>query len=147
MLLGVAIALVLELSGVPSLPFAVGVYLPLSSSTPIFVGGLVRYLADRTGRAASGNAASEAESEMELRRAACPPATSPAAPSAACWSRSWRSATRSRQLTTWQYRHTAIAEAKPLQEQFEDAAAVELGLKTPERPTTRAPATDRRPGR
>ncbi len=45
-LLGVSIAIVLELSGVPSLPFAVGVYLPLSSSTPIFVGGLVRYLAD-----------------------------------------------------------------------------------------------------
>lgn len=33
------IALVLELSGIPSLAFAVGVYLPLSSSTPIFVGG------------------------------------------------------------------------------------------------------------
>src|SRR5208283_4738197 len=63
-LLGVAIALVLELSGVPSLPFAVGVYLPLSSSTPIFVGGLVRYLADRAGRKSNGRAPSEAESEM-----------------------------------------------------------------------------------
>ena len=31
----------------PSLPFAVGVYLPLSSSTPIFVGGLMRWIADR----------------------------------------------------------------------------------------------------
>ena len=38
-LLGVSIALVLELCGIASLPFAVGVYLPLSSSTPIFVGG------------------------------------------------------------------------------------------------------------
>ncbi|TPW20265.1 MAG: oligopeptide transporter, partial [Elusimicrobia bacterium] len=46
-LLGVAIALVMELSGVPSLPFAVGVYLPLSSSTPIFVGGLVRWACDK----------------------------------------------------------------------------------------------------
>jgi len=46
-LLGVGIALVLELCRVPSLPFAVGVYLPLSSSTPIFVGGLVRWLADK----------------------------------------------------------------------------------------------------
>jgi uncharacterized oligopeptide transporter (OPT) family protein len=45
-LLGVMTAIVLELSGVPSLPFAVGVYLPLSSSTPILVGGLVRWLAD-----------------------------------------------------------------------------------------------------
>jgi putative OPT family oligopeptide transporter len=46
-LLGVMIALVLEMSSVPSLAFAVGVYLPLSASSPIFVGGLVRWLADR----------------------------------------------------------------------------------------------------
>ena len=51
-LLGVLIAVTLELSGVPALPFAVGVYLPLSSSTPIFVGGVVRWLADKLkGRA------------------------------------------------------------------------------------------------
>lgn len=49
-LLGVSIALVLELCGIASLPFAVGVYLPLSSSTPIFVGGLVRYLVDLKNR-------------------------------------------------------------------------------------------------
>jgi putative OPT family oligopeptide transporter len=46
-LLGVMIAVVLEMSGVPSLAFAVGVYLPLSSSTPIWVGGIVRWLVDR----------------------------------------------------------------------------------------------------
>jgi putative OPT family oligopeptide transporter len=46
-LLGVMIALVLEMCGVASLPFAVGVYLPLSSSSPIFVGGMVRWLVDR----------------------------------------------------------------------------------------------------
>jgi putative OPT family oligopeptide transporter len=45
-LLGVMTSVVLELSGVPSLPFAVGVYLPLSSSLPIYIGGLVRWLAD-----------------------------------------------------------------------------------------------------
>ena len=38
---------VLEMSGVPSLAFAVGVYLPLSSSSPIFIGGMVRWLGDR----------------------------------------------------------------------------------------------------
>jgi uncharacterized oligopeptide transporter (OPT) family protein len=43
---GVMIALTLEMSGIPSLPFAVGVYLPLSSSAPIFVGGMVRWLVD-----------------------------------------------------------------------------------------------------
>ncbi len=46
-LFGVMIAVVLELSGIPSLAFAVGVYLPLSSSMPIFVGGLIRWLVDR----------------------------------------------------------------------------------------------------
>lgn len=45
-LLGVMIAIVLELSGIPSLAFAVGVYLPLSSTTPIFVGGVLRALVD-----------------------------------------------------------------------------------------------------
>jgi putative OPT family oligopeptide transporter len=46
-LFGVMIAVVLELSGIPSLAFAVGVYLPISSSAPVFVGGLVRWLVDR----------------------------------------------------------------------------------------------------
>ena len=45
-LLGVMITIVLELSGVPSLAFAVGVYLPISTSAPIFVGGAVRWLVD-----------------------------------------------------------------------------------------------------
>src|SRR5258708_14170335 len=46
-ILGVIIALVLEMANVPSLPFAAGVYLPLSSSAPIFVGGMVRWFVDR----------------------------------------------------------------------------------------------------
>jgi putative OPT family oligopeptide transporter len=45
-LLGVMIAIVLEMSGIPSLAFAVGVYLPLSSSSPIFIGGAIRWLVD-----------------------------------------------------------------------------------------------------
>lgn len=45
-LFGVMIAITLELCGVSSLAFAVGVYIPISSSTPIFVGGLVRWLVD-----------------------------------------------------------------------------------------------------
>lgn len=45
-LLGVMITIVLELSGVPSLAFAVGVYLPISTSAPIFVGGAIRWLVD-----------------------------------------------------------------------------------------------------
>jgi len=56
-LIGVAIALMMELCGVPSLPFAVGAYLPLSTSTAIALGGFVRRLADRRARR------SEAEAE------------------------------------------------------------------------------------
>ena len=41
-LLGVFISIVLELAGIPSLAFAVGVYLPVYVSAPIFVGGMVR---------------------------------------------------------------------------------------------------------
>jgi putative OPT family oligopeptide transporter len=44
---GALLAVVLELSGVPSLPFAVGVYLPIQISTPIFIGGAIRWLVDR----------------------------------------------------------------------------------------------------
>jgi putative OPT family oligopeptide transporter len=49
-LFGVMISVVLELCGVGSLAFAVGVYLPISSSSPLFVGGLVRWLVDRRMR-------------------------------------------------------------------------------------------------
>jgi putative OPT family oligopeptide transporter len=49
-LLGVMISIVLELSGIPSLAFAVGVYLPLSSSSPLMIGGLIRWLVDRRRR-------------------------------------------------------------------------------------------------
>jgi uncharacterized oligopeptide transporter (OPT) family protein len=49
-LFGVMIAVILEMSGIPSLAFAVGVYLPLSSSSPILIGGAVRWLVDRARR-------------------------------------------------------------------------------------------------
>lgn len=65
-LLGVMIALVLEMSGIPSLAFAVGVYLPLSASAPIFVGGMVRWLADRyLARKHAGKGLSEEELTAE----------------------------------------------------------------------------------
>lgn len=45
-LIGAMIAIMLELAGVPSLAFAVGLYLPISTSTPIFVGGMIRWIVD-----------------------------------------------------------------------------------------------------
>jgi OPT family oligopeptide transporter len=41
-LAGAAIAVVMELCGIQALSFAVGVYLPLSTTMPIFAGGVVR---------------------------------------------------------------------------------------------------------
>lgn len=46
-LLGVMIAITLELAGIPSLAFAVGLYLPVAISAPIFVGGVVRWGVDK----------------------------------------------------------------------------------------------------
>ena len=46
-LIGMGISLVVELCGVSSLAFAVGAYLPLSTTTPIFAGGIVKWLVDK----------------------------------------------------------------------------------------------------
>ena len=46
-LVGGAFAIVAELVGIPSLPFAVGIYLPLSTMTPIFAGGFIRHLMEK----------------------------------------------------------------------------------------------------
>ena len=44
---GVGIAVVIEILGIPVLPFAVGLYLPIYLSTPIFIGGLIRWFIER----------------------------------------------------------------------------------------------------
>lgn len=45
--IGAAITIVMELLRVPSLAFAVGVYLPVSTMTPVFLGGAVRWWVER----------------------------------------------------------------------------------------------------
>jgi putative OPT family oligopeptide transporter len=48
---GMGLSAVVELCGVSSLAFAVGAYLPLSTTSPIFIGGLIKTIADKvTGR-------------------------------------------------------------------------------------------------
>ena len=56
MLIGVFLAFMMELVGVSSLPFAVGLYLPISTSGGIFVGGVVRWLVDRKRRTSAAEA-------------------------------------------------------------------------------------------
>lgn len=46
-LVGGSFAVVAELLRIPSLPLAVGIYLPLSTMTPIFVGGFLRQMIER----------------------------------------------------------------------------------------------------
>jgi putative OPT family oligopeptide transporter len=58
-IIGVLIAIALEFAGVSALPFAVGMYIPLSSTTPIFIGGGLRWMGDRL----RGKSASESETE------------------------------------------------------------------------------------
>ena len=67
-LLGVMIAIVLEMCAIPALAFAVGVYLPISSSLPIFIGGAVRWLVDRRSRGVHAETLSEAELAAESDR-------------------------------------------------------------------------------
>lgn len=44
---GVGIAIVVEILKIPVLPFAVGLYLPIHLSTPMMVGGLIRYFVEK----------------------------------------------------------------------------------------------------
>jgi putative OPT family oligopeptide transporter len=55
-LVGVFISVTLELCGIHSLSFAVGSYLPIATTAPIFIGGLVRWMVERrTGVAAESD--------------------------------------------------------------------------------------------
>ena len=46
-LVGIFVSVTLELCGIHSLSFAVGSYLPIATTAPIFAGGLVRYWVER----------------------------------------------------------------------------------------------------
>jgi hypothetical protein len=50
-LLGVFVTIAIELMGVQALPVAVGVYLPISTSSAMFAGGVVRWLIERRAHA------------------------------------------------------------------------------------------------
>jgi len=57
--IGIGITLICELFKIPSLPFAVGVYLPVATMTPLFLGGMLRHYLEK--RAAN-------QEELEGRR-------------------------------------------------------------------------------
>jgi len=51
-LIGVSLVIAVELLGIRSLPFAVGAYLPIGTTLPIFCGGLVRWFVDAAAKRA-----------------------------------------------------------------------------------------------
>lgn len=60
-LLGVSLVIAVELLGIRSLTFAVGAYLPIGTTLPIFVGGVVRWFVDLAAKKAGE---SEADSDI-----------------------------------------------------------------------------------
>ena len=60
-LLGVALVIAIELLGIRSLTFAVGAYLPIGTTLPIFIGGVVRWMVDQ---AAKKSGDTDADSEI-----------------------------------------------------------------------------------
>jgi putative OPT family oligopeptide transporter len=63
-LVGVCMALMAQLAGAHALSWAVGAYLPLSTTAPIFVGGMARWLVNRRRTQRSGGRAAAAESDI-----------------------------------------------------------------------------------
>ena len=63
-LAGAFLALVMELCGVRALSFAIGVYLPLSTTLPIGIGGMIRGFADRVKKK-RGIVAKAGEEDLE----------------------------------------------------------------------------------
>ena len=49
-LIGMGIAIAAEIARIPSLPFAVGVYLPVSTMVPVFLGGMLRFFLGRKAK-------------------------------------------------------------------------------------------------
>ena len=45
--IGAFIAIVVEILGIPVLPFAIGLYLPIHLSTPMMVGGIVKWFVEK----------------------------------------------------------------------------------------------------
>lgn len=60
-LVGVCIAVVMELCGIKALSFAIGLYLPLSTTLPIFTGGAIRGIAEWKNKKQNVHVAPEEE--------------------------------------------------------------------------------------
>jgi hypothetical protein len=127
-LLGALIAITLELTGVPSLPFAVGVYLPLESSTPIFLGGMVRYIVERVGKARGAGPSSESEAEMSAGSLLSTGYIAGASIAGVLIAFVAAFPEISAKAARWQYRTTTLDREMSVDEAFAESARRELGL-------------------
>ncbi|MFO0850476.1 MAG: oligopeptide transporter, OPT family [Gemmataceae bacterium] len=141
--IGAMIAVMLELCGVSALAFAVGVYVPMSVSAPIFIGGLVRWAVDRrfaTQAAAEIAAAGDdpeakARAEVEaIRKSETSPGVLLASGYIAGGSLAGVmlaffafSDTLPRDLTAYQYAERSVGAELPLPEAARKVAADRLG--------------------
>ncbi len=63
---GIGVGITIELLGLPVLPIAIGLYLPIHLSTPIMVGGIVRGVLDKKLGKAEGKANEESEIKHKI---------------------------------------------------------------------------------
>ncbi len=63
-IVGVFIAIVMELCGIKALSFAIGIYLPLATTLPIFIGGMIRAFVDKKHK----KVGAAVEEEEDLRK-------------------------------------------------------------------------------
>ena len=52
---GIGVAVAIEILGLPILPVAIGLYLPIHLSSPIFIGGVIRWFLENKNKNSSDN--------------------------------------------------------------------------------------------
>jgi putative OPT family oligopeptide transporter len=127
-LIGALIAIMLELCGVSALAFAVGVYVPIQYSAPIFLGGIIRWFVDKRLAQTTGpepqTPEEKAAAEIEaIRKSETSPGVLLAAGYIAGGSLAGVllaftnfSETLPGLLATWQYRTTTLSKPTPVSE-------------------------------
>ncbi len=146
--IGAMIAIMLELCGVSALAFAVGLYVPIQYSVPIFIGGLVRWAVDKSHAAATAAEITAAGDDPEAKARAEVEAirkseTSPGVLLASGYiaggslagvliAMSFLNEELPRDLSAFQYRSVAIGQSLPLDKAADAIAGRELPNGTPE---------------
>jgi hypothetical protein len=126
-LLGALVSITLELSGVPSLPFAVGVYLPLETSVPIFVGGAIRFIVEKVAAARGQAPVTEGEAEMSPGSLLSTGYIAGAAIAGIIYAVVQVDKPLLDTMSQFQYRRHTLTAALPVEKAFAEIAAAEVG--------------------